>query len=185
MKDKLEKFIIENREEFDMHEPPAGMWDKIQKDIRPKKKINLRLVFYRAAAVAVIFIASYMLHEYIDSRGTLTAVKEKDKEIKMIEVPELKEAEVYYSSLISEKLKEIKPVFAENPSLEKEIRYDMDQLDSMYNTLKQDLKDNIANQEIIEAMIQNYRLRLEILEDVLLMLKPEENEKNNNDFYDM
>ena len=39
------------------------------------------------------------------------------------------------------------------------------ELDSVYISLKSDLKDNIANHEVIEAMIQNYRLRISILEE--------------------
>jgi hypothetical protein len=177
MKDNLEKFIIENREEFDIHEPPTGAWNKIEKNIRPPKTINWRSVIYRAAAVVLIFAASYLVHEYIGNLKEGQVAKEEPREKKSFEIPELKEAEVYYSSLINEKFKEIKPILIDNPSLEKEIRYDLDQLDSLYTGLKKDLKDNIANGEIIEAMIQNYRLRLSILEDVLSMLKPNDNEK--------
>jgi len=40
----------------------------------------------------------------------------------------------------------------------------------VYEELKNDLDDHAANQEIIEAMIQNYRLRLGILEQILAQL---------------
>ncbi len=177
MKDKLEKFILDNREEFNIHEPPKGLWNKIEKNIRPEKRINWHMVLGRAAAVVIIFAASYLVHDLVDR------YRQNDRHIaikasKDIVIPELQEAEYYYTSLIDEKLKEIKPILADNPSLEHEIRYDLNQLDSVYKDLKNDLKDNIANQEIIEAMIQNYRLRLSILEDVLALLKPEDNEKN-------
>ena len=44
---------------------------------------------------------------------------------------------------------------------------DLSELDSIYGALQQDLRDNIANDEIVEAMIQNYILKIEILEDLL------------------
>lgn len=175
MKDNLEKFISGNREEFDIYETPAGSWEKIEKNIRPKRQINWKVVLGRAAAVVVIFIASYMVHEYFDNNGEV--ITEKIEKAAESEIPELKEAEIYYSTLIKEKIQEIKPMLTENPALEKEIKYDLDQLDSVYFALKKDLRDNIANEEIIEAMIQNYRLRLSILEDVLSMIKPNDNEK--------
>lgn len=185
MKDKLEKFIQENREAFDIHEPRPEIWDKIEKNIRPKKSINWRLVIGRAAAVILIFAASYMVHNIIDNRKGEIAHSRTRKEKELV-IPELREAEVYYSNLIDEKLQEIKPMFSEDPMLEKEISYDLNQLDSIYEDLKKDLSDNIANQEVIEAMIQNYRLRLSILEDVLSQLKPEEDDNNTKyDSYDM
>jgi len=185
MKDKLEEFILENREAFDLHEPGKEVWQKIEKNIRAKKSINWRLIIGRAAAVVLIFAASYMVHDIIDGRNREVARTRTKKEKELV-IPELREAEVYYSNLINEKLQEIKPMFSENPRLEKEISYDLNQLDSIYEELRNDLRDNIANQEVIEAMIQNYRLRLSILEDILSQLKPEEDDNYTKyDNYDM
>jgi hypothetical protein len=33
------------------------------------------------------------------------------------------------------------------------------------------LKDNISNQNVVEALIQNYRIKIHILEDMLTVLK--------------
>jgi hypothetical protein len=185
MKDRLEKYIIENREAFDIHEPGAEVWKKIEKNIRPKRTINWRMISGRAAVVILIFAASYMVHELLDSRNREIAHGRTKKEKEQV-IPELIEAEVYYSTLIDEKLQEIKPMFNEDPMLEKEIRYDLNQLDSIYEELKNDLRDNIANQEVIEAMIQNYRMRLSILEDVLSHMQPEEDDnKSKHNSYDM
>jgi hypothetical protein len=185
MKDKLEKFILENREEFDIHEPRNEVWGKIERNIRPKKSVNWRMAIGRAAAVILIFAASYMVHDILENRSSKITRSKTRKEKELI-IPELREAEIYYSNLISEKLLEIKPMFSEDPKLEEEIIYDLNQLDSIYEELKNDLRDNISNQEVIEAMIQNYRLRLSILEDVLSQLKPEEDDNNTKyNSYDM
>ena len=156
--------------------PSTRGGNKIQQDVKPARKINWRIIISRAAVVFLIFMASYLVHEIIDDGG-LAIFSKGHKEYNN---PELKEAEVYYSSLINEKLEEIKPIITSHPLLEEELEFDFNQLDSMYNELKNDLKDNIANQEVIEAMIQNYRLRLSILEDLLSFLKPEYDENNTN-----
>ena len=90
-------------------------------------------------------------------------------------VPELKEAEYYYQSQVSMKMKELKPYFREVPGLSREVNDDLTELDSVYVSLKRDLADNVANEQVIEAMIQNYRMKLEILEDLLQQLKAEQN----------
>jgi hypothetical protein len=172
MKDRLEKFILENREEFDFREPDPGLWNKIKSGIRPRKKIRFGYVLSRVAAVLLIFIISYMINRFI-YEGFPKISFSKDRET---EIPELREAENYYTGLLNEKLDEIKPILSACPSLEKELNYDLNQLDSIYRELKNDLKDNIANQEVIDAMIQNYRLRISILEEVLSEIKPDNDE---------
>jgi len=169
MKDKLEKFVLKNREEFDFFEPDSKLWDKIKSNLRTGKSINLRLIMSRVAAVILIFIISYMINRFIyEGFPRITLLKDKE-----FEIPELKEAENYYSGLLNEKLNEIKPILSACPALEEELIYDLNQLDSLYAELKNDLKDNIANQEVINAMIQNYRLRISILEELLSEIKPD------------
>jgi hypothetical protein len=182
MKDKLEKFILKNQEEFDFREPDPGLWNKIKHDIRPRKKIRFGYVLSRAAAVLLIFIISYMINRFMHE-GFPKISFGKDREV---EIPELREAENYYTGLLNEKLDEIRPILSSCPSLEKELNYDLDQLDSLYGELKNDLKDNIANQEVIDAMIQNYRLRISILEEVLSEIKPDNDETDKKfDCYEL
>ncbi len=174
MKDKLEKFVLSNREEFDSYDPDPKIWDRIKSNLRPGKSVNWRLIISRVAAVLLIFIISFMINRFLEEGfPKITLVKDKE-----VEIPELKEAENYYSGLLNEKLNEIKPILSACPSLQEELNYDLNQLDSIYAELKNDLKDNIANQEVIDAMIQNYRLRISILEEILSEIKPDNDESD-------
>jgi len=175
MEDRFEKFIRENREEFDFREPDPRLWKKIESGIRPRRIINWKTIVSRAAVVLIIFAASYMVHELIDNDGSMMAGKRpQEKAAGEIVIPELQEAELYYSGLISEKLEEVKPILASCPGVEEELNTDLSELDSLYAALKADLNDNIANQDVIEAIIENYRLRIAILEELLVALKPED-----------
>jgi hypothetical protein len=171
MKDNLEKFISENRDAFDLYDPNPDLWKKIEKNMN-RKTIAFKKILWRAAAVAMIFGASLIFHRYIDMLNTAKTAK--------VEIPELQEAEIYYSSLLNSKLSEIKPMLEEHPGLDKEIMSDLSELDSVYSDLKEDLKDNVANQEVIQAMIQNYRLRLSILEDILNELNKDNNDESKD-----
>ena len=64
--------------------------------------------------------------------------------------------------------------------LEDELKIDLSELDSIYSNLKEDLKDNIANQDVLEAMIDNYRLRISILEELVMYLDEETSDNDNN-----
>ena len=59
-----------------------------------------------------------------------------------------------------------------------DLNYDMVELDKVFEELKNDLKDNSDNEEVIEAMIQNYRFKLQMLEEILLQLNKSKNSEN-------
>jgi hypothetical protein len=172
MKDNLEKFINENREKFDIHEPPDNLWKGISLPEIVKKRSAIYSIITRAAIVIFIFSASYMFHDFMENR--------RQNHIRSGEfyqkIPELEEAEIYYNNLVNLRIEELQPFISQIPELQKSLSGDLTELDSIYNSLKRDLSDNIANDEVIEAMIQNYRLKLEILEALLFELKNEKNE---------
>lgn len=173
MDDRFEKFITENRENFDFREPDPGIWNKIETDLSLKRRFDWRLVLKRAAIVVVIFAASYAVNEMIHQmKNNDLSVKQKTKDKTENAAPGLNEAEAYYTQLVNQKLDELKPIMANCPSLVEELNYDMSELDSVYYELKSDLKDNMANQEVVEAIIENYRLKITILEDLLTEMEP-------------
>lgn len=171
MKDNLERFVAENRDQFDLCEPDQRLWKGIQSRVSRKKalQIGTKGILWRAAAVIVIFTISFLVQEYLHRNNSLSGWK--DRSINTDVIPELKEAEIYYTTLVNEKLTEIQPLINDFPDLSNELRNDLAELDSIYSSLKNDLADNIANDEVVEAMIQNYRLKLEILEDLLNFLQ--------------
>jgi hypothetical protein len=165
MKDHLEELMLNHREDFDLLEPKARLWEGVEKKMKKNTKHHLRFYISRAASVVIIFMLSFLIQRYYLNHQN--PIKE---------IPELQEAEVYYSGLIDEKLKEVRPMLAEFPDVQKELDSDMSELDSVYNGLKEDLKDNVSNQQVIEAMIENYRTRINILEEMLHFLNKDEKE---------
>jgi hypothetical protein len=178
MKDRLEEFVRSHQQEFDIHEPDPALWGRIEKLAAPKKVILWRYYLSRAAIIVFLIGASLIGQRVWMKNGQHLA--KQDAEIEL-NIPELQEAEMYYTGMINAKMEEVKPLLLKNPSLQKELNTDLTELDSVYKSLKNDLKDDIANQEVIEAMIQNYRLRISILEDMLSFLEDnvKEEEVNN------
>lgn len=182
--DKLEKYILDHRQQFDDQEPDPALWDKIDTRKAPVMRINWKDVAWKAAAVAVIFVASYYFHDYMASRnqfsrGMMSRNAGKNSPI----VKELMEAEAYYTSQINLRKEEVFRLTSSNPEVRHEIDDEMIDLDRVYNELKDDLKDNADNEEVIEAMIQNYRLKLDILEEMLIRLE-QSNESQNKESHE-
>jgi len=179
MKDQLEQFISKNKDQFDLYEPDEKLWAGIEPGLSKQKSIRIgwKGGMWRAAAVIIIFGASYLVQEILHQRrAMITETTENDI---MQEIPELQEAEIYYTSLLNNKIEQIEPLISENPELGETLEQDLTELDSIYKELQKDLRDNIANDEVVEAMIQNYILKIEILEDLLEYM--DETSKNQED----
>ena len=180
--DKLEKYILDHREQFDDQEPDPAIWEKIDTRKTPVIRINWKDIAWKAAAVAAIFVASYFFHDYMSSRKNSSQnLLGENKEETSPMVRELIEAEAYYTSLIDLKKDEVFRLTASHPEIRYEIDMEMVDLDRVFSELKEDLKDNADNEEVIEAMIQNYRLKLDILEEMLLQLNQTNDNQNEND----
>ena len=159
----LEDFIKANRDEFDFREPSSEVWNKIASNNKKTKVISLRSYFIRVAAVvAIAAISSVLLWQSnILTPGNI-AFNTSDPELK-----ELIDAEAFYAHQVDAKLKEIKKCYYTFPDLKDEVEMDLIELETMYKVLKTDLKENISNKAVIEAMIENNRFRMKLVDDVL------------------
>ena len=182
--DKLEKYILDHSEQFDDQEPDPALWEKVNTRKAPVIRINWKDIAWKAAAVVVIFVASYYFHDYMASRKQFSGGRiSKNAELNSPIVKELIEAEAYYTSQINMRKEEVFRLTASNPEVRHEIDDEMIDLDRAYKELKEDLKDNADNEEVIEAMIQNYRIKLDILEEMLRRLK-HSNESQNEESHE-
>ena len=179
--DKLEKYILDHREQFDDQEPDPALWEKVDTHKAPVIRINWKDISWKAAAVIAIFVSSYFFHEYMANRQQLSReFVSRNAEVNSPMVRELIEAEAYYTSQIDMRKEEVFRLTASDPDVRHEIDLEMLDLDRVFTELKEDLKDNADNEEVIVAMIQNYRLKLDILEEMLLRIK-QSNESQNKE----
>lgn len=162
---KLEDFVRERRDEFDSKLPSLGLWDKIELELEKKEKKSFKISFWKiAASVAAVLVLALVGTFLLDSQNT--GLK-KYSNISDPELVNLLETEAFYAKKVSLHMKEINKCYEIYPDLKNDIETDLIELDLMYKELKNDLNDNILNREVIEAMIQNNRIRLEMVDRVL------------------
>lgn len=164
---RLEEYIRNNREDFNQRIPSPEVWENISKATSKTKTVGLRTILMRVAAVVAIIMATAVL---LTQTNLLTpdkyATKTNDPELR-----ELIEAEAFYAQQVNGKLKEIRKCYYTFPELKEEVETDLMELEDMYNVLRKDLKENISNKAVIEAMIDNNRNRLRLVDDVLDQIK--------------
>jgi PAS domain-containing protein len=168
--DPLEDFIRSNRDQFDDLEPSPEIWLRIHKSQQQPRIRHWRSNLMKAAAIAAVFALGYLFSVWVGQQSPETTVVAEQKE----NIPELQmlhEARIYYSSMIADREQQVYLLTADNKQLQTEIMEEFEHLDRAFKSLENDLTDQIANEEVIEAMIQHYRIKLDALEDILYQLK--------------
>lgn len=179
--DKLEKFVLGHRDDFDDLSPSPQSWEKIKADIKPVRRINWTSTMIRVAAAVVIFVASYIFIDYTIYSNRNASMQAAGDQAEMYDnIPVLLEARAYYSGHIQTMETELIGLAGANSPIANDIKIEFEELDEVFADLKADLNDDAANQEVVEAMIQNYRIKVQILEEILYQLKSAE-EYNNED----
>lgn len=174
MRDNLEDFFKEQKNDFDSLEPREDMWSKIESNLDVTEKSYDFSWMWKVAAVLFLVSTLVLLFRNADSE-----VKPSEEQLSSNEGynSELIEVEGYYTKMISTKEKEIAEYNISNPDL----LIDIHSLDSMYIDLKNNLKVNQKDDRLINAMIRNLQLRVNILNKQLNILEQikmiEEDEK--------
>lgn len=178
--EKLRDFIQDNASEFDDLTPSQGLWDKIEGDLpKQRRMVSLTRAIAVAASVVVIVCASMWV---LMSEGDKPEIVEGPaheafQPIGLADLgEEMAEVEVYYVGEVNARLSELS-----NYDVDEEILNELELLKEEFESLKQEMGRGANRQAILEAMIDNYRLRLDILEDLLEELKEDNNEHNNQD----
>ncbi|WP_423128946.1 hypothetical protein [Gaoshiqia sp. Z1-71] len=162
--DRLEEFVTGHRDEFDIHTPPPEIWEKLNRRLpkQAKKSLPRRWISIAAALAIVLLGSGVVVRSLVFNRDGTRLGADANPEMR-----ELLEAEAYYAQQIHGKLEEIRKCYRLNPELQEEVEDDLQELEHMYNELRKDLKENISNKEVIEAMIENNRFRLKLVDEVL------------------
>jgi hypothetical protein len=177
--DRLEEHIRENREELDKYSLSPDVWKGIAKALHKSRTEIMR--WFSAAAMIIVIFSTAALFYVAEYKRNYGYGNDNTDAMLMKAAPQLKETEIYYNNIVNNLYTEATPLLTEYPDVEKELINDLSQLDSICADIRQDLKDNVSNQAVIEALINNYRTKIHVLEDMLEILRQNENTKEEND----
>ncbi|MFP4366848.1 MAG: hypothetical protein ACLFQA_07115 [Bacteroidales bacterium] len=164
---RIEKYIIDNREKFDLEEPDEGHFDRFMDRQVENRKNTARFTWkhmLQAAAVTILLVMSSL---WVYER--FTGDELDNGFITLAEIdPEYREAELYYTSLINHKYNEIRSFdFPDNADEREMILKELAEMDTIYRSLEEELNTEGGNPMIINAMIQHYQLKVNIMNQIL------------------
>ncbi len=174
--DNLKKYIKQHRDEFDSEEPRKKVWDKIENSISKKEvsTISIGGWLWRAAAVFLLLTTSVLLIDRAQQPEAIIVADEGDGSF----MEEFDNAERFYLNQIDEMQSKLSD-YAQDELISQQFMVDLNNLDSLYNTLKSDFRDSGSNERIADALIQNLRIRMEIINQQLMILERIKQQRND------
>lgn len=172
--DKLENFIKQNSEAFNHLDPPEMLWEAIEKELPAKKATVLRKLWpvaWKVAAAILIFTSAWMLKDYQDHRHLRERAISHSEATENPQLGELSDAEAYYTTKISSKQAELAQYAKQHPEIIEDLKKEFLEMDKNKDELKKDLAESNADEKVIEAIILSYRVKLEILDQMLAELQ--------------
>jgi len=168
MNDELKKYIKEHQEQLPEFSPVDGHEDRFLQRLqaeqgsgsgKSKGVENLRWIAI-AASLAILVSLGITVWQL----RTVPEQQMAEEKMQLQQVsPEMKSAEEFLMAELNTKKQRADEIVASDPELQGFIDQ-LNQLEKDYEQLELELNTNRDNERIIAGMIQNYRLRLELLE---------------------
>lgn len=178
--ENIKGFIEDHRDDFDDYDVPEGLWLDIERDIPIKKErmVPLKTVLRIAAGFAILIsISIYSIYNSGTKVQSANQISEVNgEELEFSNYPELAEAAFYYQVRIDEATTELS-----NYKIDEADYESIELLESELESLKDEFGDQVDNERLIEAMMQIYQYKLNMLENMLNQIKNIEKQSDEED----
>jgi len=163
--DKFEKYIKENSNAFDVHRANKDkLWAQIENKLEKaetKPKV-IKLWNYTAFKVAATIVIALGLFGLVNIITTSS-----NSQSNQLVSQELIDIDSHYNGLVAYQVKLINNNSKLTDEQKKDFLSFMEDLDTEYKILKKELNKNIDNERVLEAIVINYKKRIELIENLL------------------
>lgn len=188
----IEKIIKNNRAALDSDEPADGHFERFEEKLKSfhKEKVDSETkvtpLFYRswmkiAVAVVILIGFGFILFNIGYHNGSNRLASDNNE---IMLSPELEQVEFYYSSMADERLADIDDLVSdslETMKIKEMVHIELSELKHNYGELLEEYKKNPDDERIIDAIINNYRIRADILDNIINKLNELKNPENENE----
>jgi hypothetical protein len=175
----IDEIIRNNKDFFEEAEPSNGHMERFNRKLEMRfhagavKRSIVPYLLKAAVVTLLVTLSSLWTWEHFIRPGrnmmTLGDVS-----------PQYKEVESYYIHQVNLMEDEIKNVtITENPEQKEMLMTEMRSMDSVYVQLQKELKANPNDERIINAMIEHYQTKVEVMSYIVNQLKAIRNENQN------
>ncbi len=159
----VEAFIEDNKAAFDTEIPNLKIWAQIDKTINrtAERRHILRVWLLRSAAAIALLIIGATAGVFMMGKRADTLVEKQLEQL----APNFQKTEKYYNQQVQAKLTQLASYENTDPS----VLSDLKQIDMVQEELKAELENapTSTREEIVRRVIDNYKIKIGILERVL------------------
>jgi hypothetical protein len=171
----LEKYIIENRTRIDMADAPGGHFKRFRKRLQHNRKpvvrrINFRHALQIAASLAVIITSGIVI---------VKTGKGGNKMAENVVTEEFQEVRTYYTSQVNDRYEDIAAIPFDSEDEQEILLKELSEMDDYYNELLKELNANPGDERVMNALIQHYRIKLQVMDQIIEHLIQFKNLKTN------
>lgn len=173
MMDDFEKNIKENKVLFDEYKADKSkLWANIEAGLntptsKPKTIKLWNRSAFKVAATIVITLGLFSLLNIFSN----TQLEKQNH----IANQELNDIDSHYKGLVAYQVKLVQKSSKLSPTQKKEFLSFMDELDAEYETLKLEFNKNLHSERVLEAIVVNYKKRIELIENLLKQINSSKN----------
>lgn len=178
----LENKIMNNRPEFDHNEPGDGHFERFRMKLQHAnlgKRFHIPYYLRIAAVLLFVSISSIAIYEYIRP----SQESAKGYTIGQIS-PEYREVEDFFIHTINTKYNVLESLNKGDNEQTKMIRDELKEMDIVFQNLSKELQHEPTNERLINAMIQHYQMKLEILNSIIDQLEEIKQITSKNNSYE-
>jgi hypothetical protein len=173
--DKLEKFIMENRELFDDAEPPEGHFDrfeeKLDQQLAPSGIVFDKYFLLKiAAGLLILFTVSVYIFDFAANR---LSGSQSGKPRSALVSPEMQDAINYYDDAASTKLGQINKLACcgqDTRKIYSMASAELRSLNANSEELKKTLSEN-PDERVQAAIIRNYQMKEKVMNELVEQMK--------------
>ena len=165
--DNFEKHIRENTSQFDEHKADkAKLWKNIVKELKAEEPKVIPL--WKSPWIKVA--ASILLILGVTAVIGLSGIGQNNNMETNYVSKELLDIDMHYKNLVSYQVELVQ----NHPKLSDEDKTEflsfMEELEEEYAVLKLEMQKNLDNEQVLEAIIGNYKKRIELIENLLTQI---------------
>jgi hypothetical protein len=208
MENEFEKYLQQNREQFEQGSPSPRVWEKLQRDLvehqaRRHRVVRMRRIGWSIAASILLCIAATLIifknkgqvnrntiagsaphRDSMIDRQKITAQKmalDSSERVAGVMDDKTRQSLYRYAHLIETRQKEMATLRQVDPELYARSQKALTDLNEVYNHLKKQLPHSVDQQKILQSLIQNLKMQEEILTNQLMLIQSMQQQNQTKD----
>lgn len=162
--DRLNRLIEANSDQFE-REPTTGHFERFEQRLLSRKKAptkrHISLFWKIAASLLIVLLAGNLWYVFQGRSDSIQPLATQPVDIK--------EVSFYYTGKINYGIRELESMARQGVGSQREIKQiktELAQMDSVFSNLKKEYENNPQDDRIINAMIEYYQTKFEIVNTI-------------------